>query len=206
MKQNNSNTIELELREQLLTMAAQDQKLREELLNSQRLFDGYDEELEKLHYEHAQRLEKIIQAKGWPTESMVGVDGARAAWLILQHAIGRPDLLRKCLPLLQQAAQRGEIDAKSPAYLEDRICFFQRQPQKFGTQFDWDEDGNLSPWQIQDLARVDELREKIGLPSLEAQIELMRQKAAKEGEKPPCDWAKRMEEMHRWSRKVGWID
>ncbi len=187
-------------------MAAQDQKLREELLNSQRLFDGYDEELEKLHYEHAQRLEKIIQAKGWPTESMVGVDGARAAWLILQHAIGRPDLLRKCLPLLQQAAQRGEIDAKSPAYLEDRICFFQRQPQKFGTQFDWDEDGNLSPWQIQDLARVDELREKIGLPSLEAQIELMRQKAAKEGEKPPCDWAKRMEEMHRWSRKVGWID
>jgi len=71
MKQNNSNTIEHELREQLLTMAAQDQKLREELLNSQRLFDGYNEELEKLHYEHAQRLEKIIQAKGWPTESMV---------------------------------------------------------------------------------------------------------------------------------------
>jgi len=157
-------------------MSARDLKLREGLLQEGKLFGGYNKEMEKLHNDNAQRLEEIINAIGWPTGAKVGTDGAEAAWLILQHAIARPDLLKSCLSLLQQAAERGEIPAKYPAYLEDRICFFQGQPQKYGTQFDWDEKGQLNYWPLQDEENVDQLRKDIGLPPLAEQVKVMRQR------------------------------
>lgn len=193
-----------EYRAQLLVMSARDLKLREGLLQEGKLFGGYNKEMEKLHNDNAQRLEEIINAIGWPTGAKVGTDGAEAAWLILQHAIARPDLLKSCLSLLQQAAERGEIPAKYPAYLEDRICFFQGQPQKYGTQFDWDEKGQLNYWPLQDEENVDQLRKDIGLPPLAEQVKVMRQRAAREGEKPPDERQRR--QQLAWCRKTGWRD
>ena len=92
---------------------------------------------------------------GWPGRSRVGADGARAAWLILQHDIGNPALLRRCLPLVEQAARDGEIPRADAAHLADRICFFEGRPQIYGTQFDWDDDGKLSPCPISDPESVE---------------------------------------------------
>jgi hypothetical protein len=103
-----------------------------------------------VHESNAQRLEKIIDAFGWPGASLVGEDGAEAAWLILQHAISKPILQRRCLPLLQRAAEQGQALWKQYAMLLDRIRFNERKPQVYGTQFDWDKDGQMSPWPMED--------------------------------------------------------
>ena len=67
-----------------------------------------------------------------------------------------PALQRLGLGFLRQAAIAGEVPAWQLAYLEDRIAFFEGRPQVYGTQFDWDEQGQLSPLPIKDEANVDE--------------------------------------------------
>ena len=134
------------LRRDLLEMGRLDRVTRAELAASGDLFDaGYEPRMARVHERNAQRLRRVIEAVGWPGTDLVGPDGAEAAWTILQHAIGEPDLLRRALPLLEAAAREGRADPAHAAMLEDRIRFFEGRPQRYGTQLDWDAEGNLSP-------------------------------------------------------------
>lgn len=105
------------------------------------LFQGYAEWMAEVHNRNAAKLEVMINQMGWPGIVLVGADGAEAVGLILQHAIGNPTLQRKCLPILRELVDRGEASLQQVAHLADRICFFERRPQRYGTQFDWDEQG-----------------------------------------------------------------
>ncbi|MFO0636921.1 MAG: DUF6624 domain-containing protein [Nannocystaceae bacterium] len=78
---------------------------------------------------------------GLPRRSRVGEQAAGAAFRIVQHAIGEPAFMRAMLPLLREAAERGELPPAMVATLEDRICVFEGRPQRYGTQYDWDADG-----------------------------------------------------------------
>src|SRR5688572_25877047 len=97
------------LREQLIGMANEDKQVRAELAATGELFKGYAPRMAEIHRRNADKLEGIISDFGWPGVSLVGEDGSDAAWLILQHAIGNPDLQKRCLPLLQEAVTIGEI-------------------------------------------------------------------------------------------------
>jgi hypothetical protein len=66
------------------------------------------------------RMKRIVAERGWPGRSLVGDDGAQAAWLLVQHADHDPAFQRACLELLGQAVQAGEADARQHAYLTDR--------------------------------------------------------------------------------------
>ena len=190
-----------ELQQRLLKMAADDQRVRAELAATGELFRGYAPRMAELHRRNAEVLDSIINTHGWPGRSLVGDDGAKAAWLVLQHAIGNPELQRKCLPILQAAAASGDADTWSAVYLEDRICFFERRPQRYGTQFDWDDDGELSPWVLEDPARVDEYRRSVGLSSIAQRIAQVRSQTE---EPRPADLKQRLEEMEAWAKSVGW--
>jgi hypothetical protein len=197
-----NQSINEELRQILLDMAAEDRRARAELAATGELFQGYAPRMAAIHLHHAQELKVIIRTWGWPGKSLVGEDGAQAAWLIVQHAIGWPDFQRTCLSLLQDAVARGELEPATIAYLEDRICFYERRPQRYGTQFDWDEHGQMSPWTLADPQRVDEYRCSVGLGPLAKQIEQARQ--ATEDQIPP-DYAKRQQEFTAWAKSVGWL-
>lgn len=193
-----------ELRQELLAMTAEDGEVRTRLAADGSLFDGYHPEMQAVHDRNAARLAEIIEIHGWPGRSLVGDDGSRAAWLVLQHAIAQPDLQRRCVLLLQEAERRGEVPAVEVAMLEDRICAFEGRPQRYGTQYDWDENGELSPHPLDDVERVDERRRELGLQSIEENIRLMREGAARDGEGPTQDWAARRRRYLEWVRSVGW--
>lgn len=191
-----------ELRRKLLAMAGEDQRVLAELAATGELFQGYAPRMAEVHGRNARSLESIIEEHGWPGKSLVGDDGAQAAWLVLQHAIGDPALQRKCLPLLRDAAERGETEPAHPAYLEDRIRFFERRPQRYGTQLDWDDDGQLTPWLLEDPDRVDEYRHSVGLQPL---ADRLKQARTDTQESPPPDLNKHRREMEAWSKSVGWL-
>src|SRR5438309_8926559 len=88
------------LREELLAMAAEDQRVRAELAADGSLFDGYHPRMAEVHRRNGDRLAAILDRHDWPGRGLVGEDGAAAAWLILQHAIGDPPLMRRGLELL----------------------------------------------------------------------------------------------------------
>ena len=192
-----------ELRERLLGMAEAERRLHVELAQTGELFKGYVPRLEELHRKHALELEEIIAEHGWPGEALLSGDGARAAWVIAQHGISLPDFLRRYLVSLKEAVDRGEAVPAMAAYLEDKIHFCERRPQRYGTQFDWDEHGQLSPWTLEDPARVEEFRKAVGLGPLAVQIQQFRRDNPPQN--APQDWQARQAEKLAWARSVGWI-
>jgi hypothetical protein len=191
-----------ELRRKLLSMAEEDGRVRAELAATGELFQTYAPRMAEVHGRNARALESFIEEHGWPGKSLVGDDGAQAAWLVLQHAIGEPALQRKCLPVLRDAAARGETEPAHAAYLEDRIRFFERRPQRYGTQLDWDDQGRLTPWLLEDPDNVDEHRRSVGLEPL---ADSLQQARADSQEPPPPDLNKRRQQMEVWAKNVGWL-
>src|SRR5262245_61837352 len=110
-----------ELRQRLLEMVEEERRLHTELSASGEIYKGYAPRLAELNTRQALELEAIIARYGWPGNSLVGEDGAHAAWFTVQHAIGLPAFQRRCLTLLRDAVARGEAAPAQAAYLEDKI-------------------------------------------------------------------------------------
>jgi hypothetical protein len=100
------------LRAELVAMRAEDLRVREELLGSGQLGNGYSPTMEAVHRRNAQRLREIVAEYGWPDTELAGSDGTLAAWFITQHAIGEPDFQCYALALIQESkARRGASGA-----------------------------------------------------------------------------------------------
>jgi hypothetical protein len=155
------------VRAELLQMKEHDLRVRQELFDARRLGGFYVPEMEAVHRQNAARLREIIAEHGWPQEEIVGEDGAKAAWLIAQHAIGEPDFQRQTLVLLKKHGAEGKLPAWQAAYLEDRIAVQEGRPQRYGTQWIDDiRDGLTRPMPMEDPERVNELRASVGLGPL----------------------------------------
>lgn len=195
---------EQDWRDQLIDAARRDIEVRTRLARSGELFGGYHPEMETVHLENAALLERAFDALGWPGRKLLGDEGAAAAFLILQHAIAAPDTQRRGLALMLDAIPAGEANTLDAAYLSDRIAVFEGRAQIFGTQFDWDAAGQLSPAPISDEANLDDRRASVGLPPMSDTIAEMRANAAAEGETAPLDQAQRRSEFDAWARRAGW--
>src|SRR5262245_15150367 len=136
------------LRRLLLELRERDRRKRQDLVERDELWDGYHPEMERVHAENAQALERVLDAGGWPAASAVGEDAAEAAWTVAVHAIGRPAFQRLCLERIGRAVEAGEARAAHRAVLVDRIRFNERRPQVYGTILDWDAADELAPWPI----------------------------------------------------------
>ncbi len=193
------------LEQVLLGLEHSDKSTRAQLLGDGKLFDGYAPEMEQVHAANAGVLEAILDEHGWPGISAVGEEGARAAWIVAQNAIGLPEFQRRCLEMLRKAVEVGDAPAVYAAYLTDRIRFNERRPQVYGTIFDWDAEGRLSPWTIEEVEEVDRRRAQVGLPPLEPATEIVRMEAQLEGNTAPADHASRQREIEKWARRAGWL-
>jgi hypothetical protein len=152
------------LRRELLEMRAEDTRVRQELLEAGELGGSYVPRMEAVHTRNAARLRELIAAHGWPGEDIAGKDGAEAAWLIVQHAIGEPEFLREALGLLRACAIANRVPHWHAAYLEDRIAMYEGRPQRYGTQWTDDPvDGRCRPWRLAEPDRVNQLRTEVGL-------------------------------------------
>lgn len=191
--------------ERIIGLKNADMELRDKLVQSKQLGKGYNEEMRKLHHRNAGILNEIIDAIGYPTIDKVGKEAHEATWLIIQHSIGQPDFMRKCVKLLENAVREKKATPGNLAYLTDRIAVFEGKPQRYGTQFDWDENGELSPEPFDDLIKVNQRRKAIGFNTLEEQTEIIRRRAKNENESPPTDFEKRRQEVEKWKKEVGWI-
>jgi hypothetical protein len=155
------------LRLELLHLRQTDLELRDQLMAEGRLSGSYIPEMEAVHVTNAKRLRAIVASRGWPGRDLAGEDGAEAAWLIVQHAIGEPSFQRAMLTLLREASAKELIPTWQVGYLEDRIAMLESRPQRYGTQWlDDPEDGRARPWTLADPERVDEHRATLGLEPL----------------------------------------
>jgi uncharacterized protein (DUF952 family) len=186
------------IRRELLGMQAEDARVRAALERDGRLFRGYDPEMEAVHKRNAARLREILAEVGWPGRPLVGDQGAEAAWLIAQHAIGEPAFQRRCLALLEDAARRDEVPPWQPAYLLDRIRMLEGWPQVYGTQMAPDDEGRMTVWPIAGRHDLNERRRSVGLRSFEER------RTAPVPELGADEQRRERLIMDTWARKVGW--
>lgn len=158
--------IDEELRAGLLARREEDQRIRKAAMGSGgRLTREQQAEWERIDQANTMWLNDLVNAHGWPGKSLVGVDGANAAWLFAQHADRHPQLQHKFLDLLRAAVAAGEASATNLAYMEDRVRVAEGRPQLYGTQFT----GvvvRYEPFPIEDPEQVDARRAAVGLGPL----------------------------------------
>jgi len=162
--------VDEELRGELLRRAAADQVARRALDRAaMAAADG----------ENLPWLRQVITDAGWPGRSLVGPDGAHAAWLLAQHADSDPVFQRRCLDLLTAAVRRGEATVVEQAYLTDRVLLHEGKPQEYGTQA-IARDGRFEPRKLRDPEHVDQRRATVGLGSLTEYLATMAEQHAPE--------------------------
>ncbi|MNK03944.1 hypothetical protein D3C87_217970 [compost metagenome] len=179
--------------EKIILLKNNDLEIREKLIQDGELGNGYHPEMEKVHRENAQYLKQIIEQIGFPTISKVGEKASDAAWLIIQHSISDPELMKSAYQMMLE--NMTDINLKNLAYLSDRIQFFQGKPQKFGTQYN--SDGSIYP--VMDKKELGELRKKYNLSELSQEeidkIPSIEQIETIENQNP---------DYILWRQKVGW--
>ena len=155
-----TDLLNVALRDELLDMVEEDQAMRREALKDP---SAYRPDVD---HRHTKRMKQIIDEHGFPGKSQVEPGGAKAAWLLIQHADHEPGFQQRCLPLIYEAGLLGEIELERYAYLEDRVRLNSNRNQLYGTQWRVMEPTRISVRPLEDAARVDELRANSGIPPL----------------------------------------
>lgn len=191
--------------ERIIFLKNTDLEVRDRLIQSGELGEGYNQEMERLHNRNAEILNEIIDTIGYPTVDKVGKEASEAAWLIIQHSIGQPGFMKKCAKLLEKAVSENKANPINLAYLTDRIAVYEGRPQLYGTQFNWGDNGELKPYLYDDRIKVNQRRISLELNTIEEQTQIIRNQARNENQSPPIDIEKRKNEFEEWRRKTGWI-
>jgi hypothetical protein len=127
-----------ELRIELLDRTKTDQEARKALMQRMKVRETNGDvasarskeekaELEKLankvkavDEDNTKWLKGVVEKHGWPTNTLVGMDGANAGWLLVQHADHDPKFQRRCLDLMVKLP-KDEVSQSNLAYLTDRV-------------------------------------------------------------------------------------
>ncbi len=125
---------------------------------------AYATMVRETNHRHALALQALLrQTGGLISAALFGVEASNDAWLIVQHADDDPALQQRYLAAMQQHSSDGQTDWKSYAYLYDRVQANANRPQRYGTQ-----GGCVGKrWKhrepVEDEARLDQRRAKVGL-------------------------------------------
>ncbi|MFP2956854.1 DUF6624 domain-containing protein [Myxococcus sp. 1LA] len=161
------------LRGQLLRLDRIDSTLRSQWVATEFKDRDLEHKLQALTDAGIEWLRDTIKAHGWPGHGLVGRSAAAAAWRLIQHAECSLAFQKRCLSLLRNAANRGDVPIQQVAYLTDVVRMREGKKQLYGTKFRKVK-GQLVPYPIEKEASVDERRKQMNLPSLEAYAQKLR--------------------------------
>jgi hypothetical protein len=164
------STLNLELVAILDTIHNDDQKYREESQVLEKKY-GWDSKEVQDVWEiingkdsiNLLKVEKILAQYGWLGADVVGEQGNKTIFLVIQHS---PNIKvqQKYLPMMREAVKEGNADSKGLALLEDRVALGEGKKQIYGSQLEMDYTTNLyilSP--MIDPDNVDKRRAEVGL-------------------------------------------
>lgn len=120
----------------------------------------------KWHDQQNQTALKAMMPKaGWFMKSHYGADATNAAFLIVQHAMNDPDLMRLALERMTPLIGTGEIDDQQYALLYDRVTLYiDHKPQRYGSQVIC-QAGKWVPDKTEAPEKLDARRKTVGLSS-----------------------------------------
>ncbi len=154
------------LRDELLSRRDKDQDIRQRAMAAgnpppKALLDEWT----RIDHDNTEWMKIVLAKHGWPGKSLVGKDGAKAAWLFVQHADMDTAFQKQAVELLEVAVAKGEAEGGDLAYLVDRILTGEGKPQRYGSQYH-EVDGKMVPKPVEDPENLDKRRTSVGLPPM----------------------------------------
>lgn len=111
---------------------------------------------------NTKRIIELFEEMGYPGKSVVGVQQASTAFLVIQHA--DLEVQEKYMKLITDAADAGEVAWRSVALLVDRVRMRNGKTQIYGSQVSRDEqtgENYFAP--IENPHQIDSIRATVGL-------------------------------------------
>jgi hypothetical protein len=150
------------LRQELLSMYAADQAARGPMTTGHWVNEAEAKKMMQTDAANTRRLVEVFKRYGFPSVSLVGKDGAQAAFVMVVHSESL-DLKKQAMPYIRRAARRGEVPQEAYATLTDTILRAEGRPQIYGTKFDL-VGGRFVLAPTRDLGGLDARRRRLGLP------------------------------------------
>ena len=107
----------------------------------------------------------IIEECGFPTRAEFGQKAVHGAFFVLQHAGHKHR--KKYFHLVRESVDRGDLERRQLALMEDRILKHDGQRQKYGTQISRVGNGPWTLHPIEDVMSVNQRRAAIGMEPIE---------------------------------------
>jgi len=112
------------------------------------------------------KIEKILNEYGWLGADVIGEQGNKTLFLVIQHSDLETQL--KYLPMMREAVKLGNVKRKDFALLEDRTAVRQGKRQIYGSQIFKDYDtGESYVYPLIEPEKVNERRAEVGLEPIE---------------------------------------
>lgn len=168
--QNQSQSIQ----SQLDSVWKTDQEIRFKLIQLQQDGKINSDEMKELAQQmktqdslNLEKVENILQ-NGWPED--LNMQGNQTIFLVIQHADLQTQ--QKYLPVIEKAVQDNKTFPANLALLKDRMALREGKKQIYGSQIFIDSNtGKKYVQPLKDPENVDELRAKVGLPSMETYLQ-----------------------------------
>lgn len=173
--QQNGPGTDAALRNQLLVMRDKDQAVRG-FAGGKQVSGMTPDMLTKMPATDAEltsELKQIVDQKGWPTISLVGIEASNGAMLVLTHSADHA-WQAKLLPQLEQLADSGRIDASSLALVVDKELVSEGKLQRYGTQFKF-VNGEMAMYGVEDPGGLDHIRARAMLPPMDVYKQMLSQ-------------------------------
>jgi hypothetical protein len=151
---------------ELLEMLRIDQEVRFEMIaqGADSITAEMEARMTEVDAKNTQGILEIVEQYGWPRPELVSLDGAEAAFTIVQHAT--LDVQKALFPHVEAAYRDGAASGRSYALLLDRIRTREGKPQVYGSQArppaEW-ENGEPTFFPIEDEANLDARRAEVGI-------------------------------------------
>lgn len=149
----------------LLQMEQEEQALRQAIITRGELMAGYHPELRAAHEEQVTCVQNAIKEKGWPSAKTIGDDGYDALFMVALNGISQPEFMRYACEQFQKA--KDGASKVYYAHLVDRIAYFERKPQVYGTQWDINVIGETVLWAVDHPESLNDRRKTMGLEPFE---------------------------------------
>jgi len=168
--------LDMQLVWMLDTVYMDDQRVRDQISEIGTAYGWESEELKSVEKKMKEqdslnliKIEKILNERGWLGPDSIGYTGNLVLFLVIQHST--PEIREKYLPMMRDAAIKGNARAVDLGYVEDRNAMEQNRKQVYGSQLSIDpESGESFVWYLEDPDNVDKRRAEVGLNTMQEYI------------------------------------
>lgn len=119
---------------------------------------------------HIPLIRAIVSRYGYPNFEKVGKESSDHYFVMVQHSDYDVRFQKMMLPLIKRQVEKKEVIGSNFAYLYDRIQINSGKPQLYGTQLEYDVQGNALSKNLRDRQNVNKRRAEYGMDTLEAYL------------------------------------